>query len=97
MFNRDEVQFASGYPCTVSEVKAGIGSTCTRPMPGDILLQVNDINVSRTQAKAVHKLMKFVLSYISHLKITHSSFLITETYPYRSLFSYTVVQYRQHL
>ncbi|CAF4568366.1 unnamed protein product, partial [Rotaria magnacalcarata] len=27
-------------------------------MPGDILLQVNDINVSRTQAKAVNKLMR---------------------------------------
>lgn len=27
-------------------------------MPGDVLLQVNEINVSRTQAKAVHKLMK---------------------------------------
>lgn len=28
-------------------------------MPGDILLQVNNINVSRTQAKAVKKLIKY--------------------------------------
>ncbi len=61
VFNRDEIHFASGYPCTVSEVKPAIGSTYTRPMPGDVLLQVNDINVSRTQAKAVQKLMKFVI------------------------------------
>jgi len=59
--NRDDIHFASGYPCTVSEVKPGIGLSCTRPMPGDILLQVNDINVSRTQAKAVQKLIKFVI------------------------------------
>ena len=58
MFNRDDIHFASGYPCTVSEVKSGIGSSCTRPIPGDILLQVNDINVSRTQAKAVNKLIR---------------------------------------
>ena len=56
--NRDEIRFASGYPCTVGEVKSAIGSSATRPMPGDILLQVNDVNVSRTQAKAVNKLMK---------------------------------------
>ena len=61
VFDRDDIHFACGYPCTVSEVKPGIGSSCTRPMPGDILLQVNDINVSRTQAKAVHKLMKLVI------------------------------------
>jgi hypothetical protein len=54
--NRDDIHFASGYPCTVSEVKPGIGL-----LPGDILLQVNDINVSRTQAKAVQKLIKFVI------------------------------------
>jgi hypothetical protein len=60
IFDRDDIHFASGYPCTVSAVKPSIGSSCTQPMPGDILLQVNDINVSRTQAKAVHKLMKFV-------------------------------------
>ncbi len=59
IFNRDDIHFASGYPCTVSEVKSDIGL-----MPGDILLQVNDINVSRTQAKAVQKLMKFVVSFI---------------------------------
>ncbi|CAF0789123.1 unnamed protein product [Adineta steineri] len=58
VFDHDDIHFASGYPCTVSEVKSGIGSSCTRPMPGDILLQVNDTNVSRTQAKAVHKLIK---------------------------------------
>ncbi|CAM4745507.1 unnamed protein product [Rotaria magnacalcarata] len=58
IFDRDDIHFASGFPCTVSEVKSGIGSSCTRPMPGDILLQVNDINVSRTQAKAVNKLMR---------------------------------------
>jgi hypothetical protein len=52
--NRDDVQFALGYPCTIREVKHG------RAMPGDVLLQVNDINVSRTQAKAVQKLMKLV-------------------------------------
>jgi hypothetical protein len=28
-------------------------------MSGDILLQVNNINVSRTQAKAVKKLIRF--------------------------------------
>lgn len=60
IFDRDEIQFSSGFPCTISEVKSGIGSTSTRPMPGDILLQVNDINVSRTQAKAVKKLIRFV-------------------------------------
>ncbi|CAF5152292.1 unnamed protein product, partial [Rotaria sp. Silwood1] len=58
VFDRDDIHFGSGYPCTVSEVKSGVGSSSSRPMPGDILLQVNDINVSRTQAKAVHKLMR---------------------------------------
>ncbi|CAF3929638.1 unnamed protein product, partial [Rotaria magnacalcarata] len=38
IFDRDDIHFASGFPCTVSEVKSGIGSSCTRPMPGDILL-----------------------------------------------------------
>lgn len=52
--HRDDIRFASGYPCAVSEVKPHI----TSAMPGDILLQVNQINVSRTQAKAVQKLMK---------------------------------------
>jgi hypothetical protein len=32
-------------------------------MPGDILLQVNDINVSRTQAKAVKKLIRFEMNF----------------------------------
>lgn len=54
--HRDDIHFASGYPCTVSEVKPHI----TSAMPGDTLLQVNQINVSRTQAKAVQKLMKYV-------------------------------------
>ncbi|CAF2751426.1 unnamed protein product [Rotaria sp. Silwood2] len=58
VFDRDDIHFASGCPCTVSEVKSGVGSSCSRPIPGDILLQVNDINVARTQAKAVHKLMR---------------------------------------
>ena len=58
VYERDEIQFSSGFPCTISEVKSAIGSTLTRPMPGDLLLQVNDINVSRTQAKAVKKLLK---------------------------------------
>jgi len=51
--NRNDIQFAPGYPCTISEVKSGIGL-----MIGDVLLQVNDINVSRTQSKAVQKLIK---------------------------------------
>jgi hypothetical protein len=46
-------------------------------MPGDVLLQVNEINVSRTQAKAVQKLMKFVITlqkiktFISLIEIYH--------------------------
>lgn len=60
IFDRDEIHFSSGFPCTISEVRPGIGSSCTRPMPGDVLLQVNNINVSRTQAKAVKKLIRFV-------------------------------------
>ncbi|CAF5136651.1 unnamed protein product, partial [Rotaria sp. Silwood1] len=58
IYDRDEIQFSSGFPCKISEIKSNISSTSTRPMPGDILLQVNDINVSRTQAKAVKKLIK---------------------------------------
>ncbi|CAF3291930.1 unnamed protein product [Rotaria socialis] len=58
IYDRDEIQFSSGYPCKISEVKSSISSSSTRPMPGDILLQVNEINVSRTQAKAVKKLIK---------------------------------------
>jgi hypothetical protein len=57
--DRAEIEFSSGIPCTISEVQSGIGSSSTRPMPGDILLQVNDINVSRTQAKAIKKLIRF--------------------------------------
>lgn len=38
-------------------------------MPGDILLQVNDINVSRTQAKAVHKLIRFVIIHLFYFAI----------------------------
>jgi len=37
-------------------------------MPGDILLQVNEINVSRTQAKAVKKLIRFEISFFFNLK-----------------------------
>ncbi len=33
-------------------------------MPGDILLQVNDTNVSRTQSKAVRKLLRFEIILI---------------------------------
>ncbi|CAF3503473.1 unnamed protein product [Rotaria sp. Silwood1] len=58
IYDRDEIQFSSGFPCKISEIKSSMSSTSTRPMPGDILLQVNDINVSRTQAKAVKKLIK---------------------------------------
>ncbi|CAF4498080.1 unnamed protein product, partial [Rotaria sp. Silwood2] len=58
IYDRDEIHFSSGFPCKISEIKSNTSSTSTRPMPGDILLQVNDINVSRTQAKAVKKLIK---------------------------------------
>ncbi|CAF0792703.1 unnamed protein product [Adineta steineri] len=58
IYDRDEIHFSSGFPCTISEVKSAIGSSCTRPMIGDILLKINDINVSRTQAKAVKKLLR---------------------------------------
>ncbi|CAF1231960.1 unnamed protein product [Adineta ricciae] len=58
IYDRDEIRFSSGFPCTISEVKSAIGPSCTRPMSGDVLLQVNDINVSRTQAKAVKKLIR---------------------------------------
>lgn len=40
-------------------------------MPGDILLQVNDINVSRTQAKAVKKLIRFVMIFKNYKKINY--------------------------
>jgi hypothetical protein len=53
IFNRNDIQFTPGYPCTISEVKSDIGL-----MIGDILIQVNDINVSRTQSKAIQKLIK---------------------------------------
>jgi len=53
IFNRNDIQFTPGYPCTISEVKSDIGL-----MIGDILLQVNDINVSRTQSKGIQKLIK---------------------------------------
>ena len=76
IFDRHDIRFASGYPCTVSEVKPAIGSLCTRPMPGDILLQVNDINVSRTQAKAVYKLIKFVNLHIQIEKEKQKTSLI---------------------
>jgi len=58
--DRDEIQFSSGFPCTISEVKStsGVSAPMSRPMPGDVLLQVNNVNVSRTQGKAVKKLLK---------------------------------------
>jgi len=77
IFNRDDIHFASGYPCTVSEVKSDIGL-----MPGDILLQVNDINVSRTQAKAVQKLMKFVVFFYLFIFCSKKIFFI-EIYHYQ--------------
>ena len=57
--DRDDIRFASGFPCAVSEVKSSVGSAYTRPMAGDLLLQVNDVNVSRTQVKAIKKLIRF--------------------------------------
>jgi len=63
IYDREEIHFSSGFPCTISEVKSGIGSSYTRPMTGDVLLQVNDINVSRTQAKAVKKLIRFEIIF----------------------------------
>lgn len=59
LHNRDDIVFADGYPCTVSEVRIGMITPSNRPMPGDVLVQVNEINVSRTQAKAVNKLIRF--------------------------------------
>jgi hypothetical protein len=71
VFNRDDIQFAPGYPCTISGIKSGIN---TLAAPGDVLLQVNEINVSRTQAKAVQKLIKFVY-FILKIKITKYFFI----------------------
>ncbi|CAF0943591.1 unnamed protein product [Rotaria sordida] len=58
IYDHDEIHFSSGFPCKISEIKSSVNSTSTRPMLGDVLLQVNNINVSRTQVKAVKKLIK---------------------------------------
>jgi hypothetical protein len=95
IYNRDEIHFSSGFPCTISEVRSGVGASCTRPMPGDVLLQVNDINVSRTQAKAVKKLIRFEINFNFEEKKVFSSFKI-EVYLYPSIFNYIVVQILLH-
>lgn len=64
IYHRDDIHLTSAYPCIVREVKSNLISSTTRPMPGDVLVRVNEINVSRTQAKAVEKLIKFVIRRI---------------------------------
>ena len=49
----------------------------SRPMPGDVLLQVNNVNVSRTQGKAVKKLLKSVL----RLVLIDSFILVSRSLP----------------
>ncbi|CAF0798578.1 unnamed protein product, partial [Didymodactylos carnosus] len=60
VYDRDEIHFGLGCPCTVISIqhRSSLHSSSTRPQPGDILVKINDKNVTRAQPKAVIKLMK---------------------------------------
>ncbi|CAF4223474.1 unnamed protein product, partial [Didymodactylos carnosus] len=80
--DRDEIQFGLGCPCTVVSVQhrsSFLHSTSTRPQPGDILVKINDKNVTRAQPKAVMKLMKN-LQYPIRLEF-YRRYLVLTTIP----------------
>ena len=81
IYHRDEIRFTSAYPCTVSEVKSSSISSSTRPMPGDVLVQGNEINVARPQPKAVEKVIKYVCHEKKRLDRISSSFRRTLPLP----------------